>query len=143
MLITNLLLLHTATLPRPVVVQVCALAQPRRGHGCRAHAAADRVSEAGWLCWALCSLASVCHTRHNPHPPHPTTLSTPTPPQHTSSARNRHYSLATYILLRGITLLIRVGNKERNRQRHPWLHAALAPTRLTHGDTLLMCASCE
>lgn len=57
--------------------------------------------------------------------------------------RNRHYSLATYILLRGITLLIRVGNKERNRRRHPALHAALALTRMQHGDTLLMCASCE
>jgi hypothetical protein len=57
--------------------------------------------------------------------------------------RNRHYSLATYILLRGITLLIRVGNKERNKQRHPALHALLAPTRIQHGDTLLMCAACE
>lgn len=57
--------------------------------------------------------------------------------------RNRHYSLATYILLRGITLLIRVGNKERNRQRHPALHALLAPTRVQHGDTILMCAACE
>lgn len=58
-------------------------------------------------------------------------------------ARNRHYSLATYILLRGITLLIRVGNKERTKRRHPVLHAALAPTRTQHGDTLLMCAACE
>lgn len=57
--------------------------------------------------------------------------------------RNRHYSLATYILLRGITLLIRVGNKERNRRRHPALHALLAPTRIQHGDTILMCAACE
>lgn len=57
--------------------------------------------------------------------------------------RNRHYSLATYILLRGITLLIRVGNKERNKRRHPALHALLAPTRIQHGDTLLMCAACE
>lgn len=57
--------------------------------------------------------------------------------------RNRHYSLATYILLRGITLLIRAGNKERNKQRHPALHALLAPTRIQHGDTLLMCAACE
>jgi hypothetical protein len=56
---------------------------------------------------------------------------------------NRHYSLATYILLRGITLLIRVGNKERNKQRHPALHTLLAPTRIQHGDTLLMCAACE
>lgn len=61
----------------------------------------------------------------------------------TTRARNRHYSLATYILLRGLTLLIRVGNKERNKQRHPTLYAALAPTRIEHGDTLLMCVSCE
>lgn len=56
---------------------------------------------------------------------------------------NRHYSLATYILLRGLTLLIRVGNKERNKQRHPALHTLLAPTRIEHGDTMLMCAACE
>lgn len=56
---------------------------------------------------------------------------------------NRHYSLATYILLRGITLLIRVGNKDRNKRRHPALHALLAPTRIHHGDTMLMCAACE
>jgi hypothetical protein len=49
--------------------------------------------------------------------------------------------LATYILLRGITLLIRTGNKPRAAARHPLLHAALAPTRLAHGDTLLMCVA--
>jgi hypothetical protein len=49
--------------------------------------------------------------------------------------------LATYILLRGITLLIRTGNKPRAAARHPLLHAALAPTRLAHGDTLLMCCA--
>lgn len=57
--------------------------------------------------------------------------------------KHRHYSLATYILLRGITLLIRTGNKPRVQQRHPWLHAALAPTRFKHGDTALMCAACS
>eukprot|EP00879_Flechtneria_rotunda_P007421 GHRR01007785.1.p1 GENE.GHRR01007785.1~~GHRR01007785.1.p1 ORF type:complete len:317 (+),score=77.84 GHRR01007785.1:584-1534(+) len=57
--------------------------------------------------------------------------------------QNRHYSLATYILLRGITLLIRVGNKPHNQARHPWVHTTLAPTRLSHGDTVLMCASCS
>lgn len=55
--------------------------------------------------------------------------------------KSRHYSLATYILLRGITLLIRTGNKPRAAARHPLLHAALAPTRLAHGDTLLMCGA--
>jgi hypothetical protein len=49
--------------------------------------------------------------------------------------------LATYILLRGVTLLIRTGNKPRAAARHPVLHAALAPTRLAHGDTLLMCCA--
>jgi hypothetical protein len=39
--------------------------------------------------------------------------------------------------------LIRVGNKERNKQRHPALHTLLAPTRIEHGDTMLMCAACE
>jgi hypothetical protein len=58
-------------------------------------------------------------------------------------AKVRHNSLATYILLRGITLLIRVGNKQRNRQHHPWLWHLLAPTRLQHGDTLMMCLSCS
>jgi hypothetical protein len=57
------------------------------------------------------------------------------------SPKSRHYSLATYILLRGITLLIRTGNKPRAAARHPVLHAALAPTRLAHGDTLLMCCA--
>eukprot|EP00878_Enallax_costatus_P025529 GHUV01027316.1.p1 GENE.GHUV01027316.1~~GHUV01027316.1.p1 ORF type:complete len:501 (+),score=122.52 GHUV01027316.1:63-1565(+) len=57
--------------------------------------------------------------------------------------KNRHYSLATYILLRGVTLLMRTGNKERVRQRHPWLYAVLAPTRFAHGDTALMCAACS
>lgn len=57
------------------------------------------------------------------------------------SPKSRHYSLATYILLRGITLLIRTGNKPRAAARHPLLHAALAPTRLAHGDTLLMCCA--
>eukprot|EP00882_Tetradesmus_deserticola_P032967 GHRQ01037618.1.p1 GENE.GHRQ01037618.1~~GHRQ01037618.1.p1 ORF type:complete len:217 (+),score=70.64 GHRQ01037618.1:327-977(+) len=55
--------------------------------------------------------------------------------------KSRHYSLATYILLRGITLLIRTGNKPRTAARYPVLHAALAPTRLAHGDTLLMCCA--
>ncbi|KAF6263624.1 hypothetical protein COO60DRAFT_378802 [Scenedesmus sp. NREL 46B-D3] len=55
--------------------------------------------------------------------------------------KSRHYSLATYILLRGITLLVRTGNKPRAAARYPALHAALAPSRLAHGDTLLMCCA--
>lgn len=58
-------------------------------------------------------------------------------------SKNRHYSLATYILLRGVTLLIRTGNKQQVRQRRRWLYAVLAPTRFAHGDTALMCAACS
>ncbi|GLC40870.1 hypothetical protein PLESTB_000014000 [Pleodorina starrii] len=50
----------------------------------------------------------------------------------------RHYSLATYILLRGLTLLVRTGNKP---SAPPALRALLRPTRLQHGDTLLMCVA--
>lgn len=49
---------------------------------------------------------------------------------------DRHTSLALYILLRGITLLIRCGNKP---DAPPAIRKALAPTRWTHGDTALMC----
>ncbi|KXZ55453.1 hypothetical protein GPECTOR_2g1002 [Gonium pectorale] len=52
--------------------------------------------------------------------------------------RQRHYSLATYILLRGLTLLVRTGNKP---SAPPALRALLRPTRLAHGDTLLMCVA--
>jgi hypothetical protein len=62
----------------------------------------------------------------------------PTPP--TPSPKDRHYSLAVYILLRGVTLLIRTGNRPT---APPLLRALLAPTRLEHGDTLLMCACCS
>lgn len=48
----------------------------------------------------------------------------------------QHNSLSLYIFLRGITLLIRCGNKVTTQE---WLHTLLAPTRMTHGDTLLMC----
>lgn len=64
-------------------------------------------------------------------------------PERLGRPKNRHYSLATYVLLRGITLLIRTGNTQRAQQRHPWLHAVLAPTRFRHGDTALMCAACS
>ncbi|KAG2452403.1 hypothetical protein HYH02_002646 [Chlamydomonas schloesseri] len=50
----------------------------------------------------------------------------------------RHYSLATYVLLRGLTLLVRTGNKP---SAPPALRALLQPTRAAHGDTLLMCAA--
>lgn len=49
---------------------------------------------------------------------------------------DRHTSLALYILLRGITLLIRCGNKP---DAPPVVRKALTPTRWKHGDTALMC----
>lgn len=49
---------------------------------------------------------------------------------------DRHTSLALYILLRGITLLIRCGNKP---DAPPTVRKVLAPTRWKHGDTALMC----
>lgn len=50
----------------------------------------------------------------------------------------RHTSLALYVLVRGITLLIRCGNKPSSP---PLLKRLLAPTRWQHGDTALMCLS--
>lgn len=50
----------------------------------------------------------------------------------------RHYSLATYIVLRGLTLLVRTGSKPG---AHPAVRAALAPSRWRHGDVALMCAA--
>lgn len=49
----------------------------------------------------------------------------------------RHNSLAIYILLRGITLLVRCGNKP---DASPLIRELLTPTRWRHGDTALMCA---
>ena len=49
---------------------------------------------------------------------------------------DRHTSLALYILLRGITLLIRCGNKP---DAPPTVRKVLTPTRWKHGDTALMC----
>ena len=60
------------------------------------------------------------------------------PPTIVCRPKNRHTSLALYILLRGLTLLVRCGNKPT---AHPWVHRALAPTRWRHGDTALMCLS--
>ena len=48
----------------------------------------------------------------------------------------RHHSLAIYVLLRGITLLVRCGNKPDAPRLARRL---LAPTRWRHGDTGLMC----
>ncbi|KAK9821013.1 hypothetical protein WJX74_000943 [Apatococcus lobatus] len=50
--------------------------------------------------------------------------------------KQRHTSLALYVLLRGITLLIRCGNTSES---HPLLRRLLTPTRWKHGDTALMC----
>ncbi|KAK9825197.1 hypothetical protein WJX81_006470 [Elliptochloris bilobata] len=48
----------------------------------------------------------------------------------------RHHSLALYVLLRGVTLLVRCGNKP---DAPPAVRALLTPTRSRHGDTGLMC----
>lgn len=47
-------------------------------------------------------------TNRNHLPHHPATPHAPS-----ASSNQRHYSLATYILLRGLTLLVRTGNKPR------------------------------
>ncbi len=51
--------------------------------------------------------------------------------------KTRHHSLALYVLLRGITLLVRCGNKP---DVPPAVRKLLTVTRLKHGDTALMCA---
>ena len=56
---------------------------------------------------------------------------------HASRPKTRHHSLALYILLRGITLLVRCGNKP---DAPPAVRKLLTATRLKHGDTALMCA---
>lgn len=53
-------------------------------------------------------------------------------------AKQRHHSLALYILIRGVTLLVRCGNKPESP---PLVRKLLAPSRFQHGDTALMCAS--
>ncbi|KAG1660912.1 hypothetical protein FOA52_007952 [Chlamydomonas sp. UWO 241] len=57
-----------------------------------------------------------------------------------TGSKTRQYSLSTYVLLRGLTLLVRRVNKE-DCQRPPLLRALLAPTRMQHGDTIMMCAA--
>ena len=54
-----------------------------------------------------------------------------------SRPKTRHHSLALYILLRGITLLVRCGNKP---DAPPAVRKLLTITRMKHGDTALMCA---
>ena len=56
---------------------------------------------------------------------------------HACRPKARHDSLALYILLRGITLLVRCGNKP---DAPPAVRKLLTITRLKHGDTALMCA---
>ena len=56
---------------------------------------------------------------------------------HACRPKTRHDSLAIYILLRGITLLVRCGNKPN---APPAVRKLLTVTRLKHGDTALMCA---
>ena len=56
---------------------------------------------------------------------------------HASRPKTRHHSLALYILLRGITLLVRCGNKP---DAPPAVRKLLTITRMKHGDTALMCA---
>ncbi|MEW5320344.1 MAG: hypothetical protein WDW38_011423 [Sanguina aurantia] len=50
--------------------------------------------------------------------------------------KQRHYGLASYVLLRGLTLLVRTGNKP---DANPLVRTLLTPTRSAHGDSVLMC----
>mmetsp|Transcript_5717 Transcript_5717/g.16345 ORF Transcript_5717/g.16345 Transcript_5717/m.16345 type:complete len:591 (+) Transcript_5717:231-2003(+) len=52
--------------------------------------------------------------------------------------KTRHTSLALYVLIRGISLLIRCGNKP---SAPPAIRKLLTLTRWRHGDTALMCLS--
>ncbi|KAG7673374.1 hypothetical protein Ndes2526B_g03184 [Nannochloris sp. 'desiccata'] len=52
--------------------------------------------------------------------------------------KTTHTSLALYVLLRGITLLVRCGNLPTAA---PWKRRLLTPTRWKHGDVFLMCLS--
>jgi hypothetical protein len=56
-----------------------------------------------------------------------------------TGVRVRHDELALYLLLRGITLLVRIGNKPSAPRL---IHKALTLTRWQHGDTALMCIAC-
>lgn len=48
----------------------------------------------------------------------------------------RHNSLAIYVFIRSLTLLIRCGN---HSTKHRLLKLLLWPTRLSHGDIIIMC----
>lgn len=54
------------------------------------------------------------------------------------TGQNRHDDLALYVLLRGVTLLVRCGNEP---DAPAAVRAALSPTRWRHGDAVLMCAA--
>ncbi|GAX83428.1 hypothetical protein CEUSTIGMA_g10853.t1 [Chlamydomonas eustigma] len=56
-----------------------------------------------------------------------------------TGSETKHYSLATYVMLRGLTLLVRSANREEKSSS--LVHKLLALTRLEHGDTVLMCLS--
>lgn len=49
---------------------------------------------------------------------------------------SNHTTLANYVFLRGLVLLIRCGNLPSAPE---WRKKALAPTRWSHGDVMLMC----
>jgi hypothetical protein len=61
----------------------------------------------------------------------------------------RHTSLSLFVFLKGLTFLIRCGNvplvvrggQERGEEypRRAWVRKILAPTRLRHGDMIIMC----
>ena len=50
----------------------------------------------------------------------------------------QHNSLALYVFVRGLTLLVRCGN---HLDRRHVLYSLLWPTRMRHGDVMLMCLS--
>lgn len=53
-----------------------------------------------------------------------------------TGARSSHNSLAIYVLVRALVLLVRLGNRAHV---HPWVRALLSPSRWQHGDVALMC----
>ncbi|KAI3438019.1 hypothetical protein D9Q98_000462 [Chlorella vulgaris] len=55
-----------------------------------------------------------------------------------TGSEQAHTSLALYVLIRGLTLLVRCGNLP---DAHPIKRRLLAPTRWRHGDVALMCLS--
>lgn len=53
-----------------------------------------------------------------------------------TGSKETHSSVALYVLIRGLALLVRCGNLP---SAAPWKRRLLAPTRWEHGDTALMC----